>query len=143
KVPLIVRTPEMAGSAAAGTRSEQMVEWFDIGPTLVELAGGAMEPRNAPQYAKSLTATLRNPSTTHRAEAVSELHGETLIQTQEWKMALNKDGVPYLLYNVKSDPQEMDNRISDPACASVIAELQGRLLKRLAACPNYLIGKPV
>jgi choline-sulfatase len=143
KVPLIVRTPEMAGSAAAGTRSEQMVEWFDIGPTLVELAGGEMEPRNAPQYAKSLTATLRDPSATHRAEAVSELHGETLIQTQEWKMALNKEGLPYLLYNVKRDPQETDNRIGDPACASVIAELQGRLLTRLAACPNYLIGKPV
>jgi len=42
RIPLLVRTPATRNSEVAGTVCASPVEWFDVGPTLVELAGGEL-----------------------------------------------------------------------------------------------------
>lgn len=43
RVPMVVRTPETVGSSVAGKTCASHTEWFDAGPSLVELAGGEIE----------------------------------------------------------------------------------------------------
>ena len=105
------------------------MEWFDIGPTLVELAGGEIDYE---QFGRSLVPVLGDPeNTTHRREAISELDGEIMLLNQEWKIALNRDGQAYLLFDVKEDPCEIDNLAGRSQMRQVETELRLRVLERL------------
>src|ERR1700726_4980812 len=55
RVPLIVSTPEIKKSDQAGKMSDSLVEWFDAGPTLSDLAGATI---NHTQFARSLVPVL-------------------------------------------------------------------------------------
>jgi choline-sulfatase len=135
RVPLIVRTPEMLRDpGSAGTVCEEMVELFDVGATLAELAGAEW---NGPRFARSFAPLLRDPAAAHRAEALAEVHGEAMIQDREWKLALNRDGEPYLLFHLVCDPDEQRNLVTDPAYSDVLVRLQTRLLRRLMTSQVY------
>ncbi len=124
RVPLIVRTPEMAEAAV----SEALVEWIDIGPTLVEAAGGRLD---YPQFGRSLNPVLRDPQAEHRAAAIAELAGEIMLLDHQWKVALNCAGQVYLLFDVRKDPDEEVNLAGRPEVAAVEDRLRLRLLERL------------
>ncbi len=128
RVPLLVRTPATATSAVAGTTANGPVEWFDIGPTLVELAGGTLNHR---QFARSLCPTLAAPATGQRAFAVSEIFGEIMYLDHQWKLMLNADGQPYGLFDQVGDPDETTNRVTDPATADVQAAIRIRIQEHL------------
>ncbi|MDX1683142.1 MAG: sulfatase-like hydrolase/transferase, partial [Phycisphaeraceae bacterium] len=66
RVPLIVRTPATATGPAAGQANDSPVEWIDVGPTLVDLAGGTIQHR---QFGQSLAPTLQDPTARHRDDA--------------------------------------------------------------------------
>ena len=125
RIPLLVRTPD---SSNAGTVSESPVEWIDIGPTLVELAGGELEHR---QFGKSLRPVLADPEATHRDFAISEIEGEIMLLNREWKAAINSDGEIYLLFDVQNDPNETDNLAGKPEVADVETALRLQILERL------------
>ena len=127
RVPLIVRTP--ATAAAGGRVSDVLAENSDLGPTLVELAGGELEHR---QFARSLCPALTSADAAHRQDALSEFRGEFLLLTGDWKMALNGDGKSYLLFDRHADPHEMRNLAGLPEYASVENELRLALLERIA-----------
>jgi arylsulfatase len=135
RVPLIVRLPRAPSkgtpaTAAAQTNgiSQSPAEWFDIGPTLVELAGGKLKHQ---QFARSLLPTVDDPEGEHRPFAVSELAREVMIMDREWKLVFNGDGEPYLLFDQINDPGELVNRIADPAMADVIERMKDQLLRHL------------
>ncbi|MHC4985663.1 MAG: sulfatase family protein [Planctomycetota bacterium] len=88
RVPLLVRTPA-AAAGKGGAVSGSPAEWFDIGPTCVELAGGVMKPQ---QFARSLAPAVEDPQREHRPFAVSEYAGEVMIMDQQWKLLLNREG---------------------------------------------------
>jgi choline-sulfatase len=136
KVPLIVRLPESENVPLKGNKCSSMVEWFDVGPTLCELAGGRLTPRFAQQFGKSLVTVLRDPSHVHRSEALCEIHGEMMIQNEQWKMAVNRDGVPYMLYNLERDPEEQVNLVADPESQPIVNKMTRRLMERLVASQN-------
>ena len=125
RIPLLVRTPD---STNAGSICESPVEWIDIGPTLVELAGGELEHR---QFGKSLCPVLTQPETTHREFAISEIEGEVMLLNQEWKAALNAEGEVYLLFDVQNDPDETQNLAGGPEVADVETALRLQILERL------------
>ena len=52
---------------------------------------------------------LEQPLETHRDYAISELDGEIMLLTREWKIALNTSGDVYLLFHVQEDPDETEN----------------------------------
>jgi len=130
RIPLLVRTPKGSGlqTPPTGTICESPVEWIDIGPTLVELAGGELQHR---QFGKSLCPVLTQPETTHRDFAISEIEGEIMLLNREWKMALNANGEVYLLFDVQNDPNETHNLAGRPEVTDVETALRLRILERL------------
>ncbi|MCE2426109.1 MAG: sulfatase-like hydrolase/transferase, partial [Pseudomonadales bacterium] len=91
RVPLIVRTP---GAEYSGIVNDSPAETVDLGPTLVELAGGELEYR---QVGKSLAGAL--DGSRHRDDALSEIMGEFMLMNDEWKIGLNKEGETYMLFD--------------------------------------------
>ena len=88
RIPLLVRTPKASGlqTPPTGSVCDSPVEWIDIGPTLVEMAGGELAHR---QFGKSLCPVLTNSEAAHRDFAISEIQGEIMLLNREWKAALN------------------------------------------------------
>lgn len=125
RVPLLVRTPDRD---YAGTVCDSPVEWIDIGPTLVELAGGELVHR---QFGKSLCPVLTQPEAAHREFAISEIQGEIMLLNKEWKLALNAKGEVYLLFNVQNDPSETHNLAGSPEVAEIETALRLQILERL------------
>ncbi|MEK3724758.1 sulfatase family protein [Paenibacillus sp. FSL H8-0034] len=136
KVPLIVRIPGEQGGPLIGNRYSEMVEWFDVGPTLCELAGGELNLRMGQQFGKSLVDVIKDPHKVHREEALCEIHNEIMIQNKEWKMALNGNGIPYMLFDLKKDPEERNNLAGKPEAESITHLLRDRLLQRLVSSQN-------
>ena len=128
RVPLLVRTPETAAAGPAGRICETPVEWFDIGPTLVELTGGRVE---YPQFARSFRSLLDDPGRAHRSEALSELRGEIMLFDGKWKVALNAEGEVYLLFDAQNDPDELENLAGRTGMEEVETRLRLRILERL------------
>lgn len=130
RIPLLVRLPKASGFQTPPTETtcESPVEWMDIGPTLVELAGGELEHR---QFGKSLRPVLADPEVTHRDFAISEIEGEIMLLNREWKAAINSDGEIYLLFDVQNDPNETDNLAGKPEVADVETALRLQILERV------------
>ena len=127
RVPLLVRTP--ATAAAGGFASDALVENCDLGPTLVELAGGALEHG---QFARSFCPALTSAAAAHRDDALSEFRGEFMLLTRDWKMALNRDGTSYLLFDRHADPRETRNLAGLPEYAATENDLRLAILERIA-----------
>jgi choline-sulfatase len=128
RVPLIVRTPGTLHGPLAGTVHEAPVEWIDVGPTLVELSGGEIGYQ---QFGRSLCSAFEDPNRIHRDYAISEHEGEIMLLNRDWKMALNKEGQPYLLFNLRQDPGETRNLAGLPEMAEIERDLRLRILERL------------
>jgi choline-sulfatase len=134
RVPMILRTPQTVASPVAGQTHDGPVETFDLGPTLVELAGGALEHRH---FARSLVPQLTDPDLPHREDALSGFRGEIMLLNQRHKLALNRQGQPYLLYDLEADPDERDNLAGLPEVADLETELRLRILERVLQSQVY------
>ncbi len=126
RVPLLVRTPETVGSSIAGTVNDSPAEWIDIGPTLVEAAGGELEHR---QFGRSLLPAL--DGSRHRDDAIAEFEGEIMIMTDDWKLVINRHAEPYLLFKRKDDPEERNNLVMEPGTEQIQRELKLRMFDRV------------
>jgi len=128
RIPLLVRTPETCRGAPGGEACSSPVELFDIGPTLVSLAGGELGHR---QFAQSLCPLLRDVDADHRRDAMSQIRGEVMLLDSRWKVVLNAAAEPYLLFDLADDPEETHNLAGRPEAAGVGRDLQVRVLRRL------------
>lgn len=126
RVPFLVRAP----GATAGAVSDAMVELMDLGATLVDLAGGRPVPRSR---ARSLVPLLHDPSLPHRPAALSELRREVMVVTSEWKVAVNNHGLVYMLYDLRTDPEETRNVAGSPGYEEVERDLRRHLQTILEA----------
>ena len=54
-----------------------------------------------------------------------------MLLTQEWKIALNRHADPYLLFDVRNDPEEQHNLAGDPATGKICDELRCQILQRV------------
>lgn len=129
RVPFIIRLPGGQG-VRAGAVDDSLVELMDLGSTLVELAGAREIPGS---QARSLAPLLEDPSVVHRPVALSELRREAMVATPGWKLALNRGGEVYLLYDLAADPSEERNVAALPAYGEIEQELRGQLDETLAA----------
>lgn len=124
RVPLIVRTP---GAEHSGVVNDSPAETVDLGPTLVDLAGGELEYR---QVGKSLTGAL--DGSRHRDDALSEIMGEFMLMNDEWKIARNRQGETYMLFDRKNDPNEEHNLAGLSKHRSDADAMRLRILERIA-----------
>ena len=124
------RRHRLWGTAANGGRvNDAPAENCDLGPTLVELAGGEIEYQ---QFAKSLVPAMSDGSTApHREDAISEIQGEVMLADAKWKTAINDDGQVYLLFDLENDPDETRNLAGLDDYRDVGDGLRLRILERI------------
>lgn len=128
RVPLIMRLP---GKYQAGREVNGLVELLDIAPTILEAAG--IDPPPARLQGKSLIHQLTGEADpeAHRDFVFSEYynswtHGNaygTMLRTASEKLVVYHGTGQGEYYNLESDPDEFDNRFSDPESANRVAEL--------------------
>jgi len=129
RVPLIVRWPRQI--VATGTRLSQPAGLLDLFPTLCEAAGVAIP---AQCEGTSLLPLLTKHGNFERDAIFSEstvlgnpVHAGCMIRTGDWKYNHYLDGDDEL-YNLKDDPMERKNLITDPAHAALAETLKNRVI---------------
>ncbi|TQM10858.1 sulfatase family protein [Pseudonocardia kunmingensis] len=137
RVPLIVRWP---GRFAPARRTE-LVQWVDLAPTFLDLAGVAPSPRH---QGASLRGLLIGEDTAWRDWALCQYRDSghaydppvhaTMLRHDRWKLVVHH-GAPASrrertgeLYDLESDPDELVNRWADPGHRDVRVELQELLI---------------
>jgi len=124
RVPLLIRGPGID----AGRVCDSPVEWFDVGPTLTEYAGGELDFK---QFAKQLQPCLEDETVWIRDEALCEHRHELMITDEKWKMAVNREGHSYLLFNLEEDPDELKNLAGLDDYRDTETELRLRMFERV------------
>ena len=129
--PLIISMP---GQEKVGTKTDALVEFVDIYPTIVEACGLPKVEENA---GRSLVPLLNNPKQEWAEAAFSQYprgmgsHGYGMgyaMRTDRYrfvKWIAKKDGfTEYELYDLKDDPNETVNLAVDPANAELLETMQ-------------------
>ena len=123
RVPMLIHAP---GVTTAGSESESLVELVDLVPTVCQLA-----EVDTPGYVQgvSIVPVLMNPHDVVKKQVytvVSRGEGDLgrSIRTNLWRFA-DWGNQQFELYDLKNDPREIMNRISD---SPKVQQLQ-RLLK--------------
>jgi arylsulfatase A-like enzyme len=116
-VPTAISWP---GKIKAGTASQKNMLTMDIYPTLLEIAGldtqegvegisflQELMGENGNDQERSFYFTRREGNTRYGGQAVYAL------RQGDWKLLQNSPYEPYELYNLKNDPKEEKNVISE------------------------------
>lgn len=127
RIPFLVRWP---GVTEPGSTSRDFVRNMDVMPTFVRAAGGEL-PDGID--AVDLKPLLDGTAEVWADSVYAEYHGDVwgpytqrMVRTHDWKYVYN----PYdldELYDLREDPFEMTNLISDPNSAGRLLEMRGRL----------------
>jgi len=129
-VPAILRIPELA---ANGVKIQQLVSSVDLLPTIFE----AINLKAPAQIdGKSLFPILEQSSDTHRETLFSEVHGagrynKTIIcRHKQYKYVYHwlSDDVDEL-YDLSSDPGEMDNLYQNPEYQEVAKQMREKIIQ--------------
>jgi N-acetylglucosamine-6-sulfatase len=130
RVPLvIVPPPGRAAEFGAPRADPRLVLNIDIAPTFAELAGAT--PDRALD-GLSLVPALANPGSPWHTEALLELwsEGDNVsfkgLRAGSWKYVRYENGEQEL-YDLDSDPHELDNLAASPAHSGGLTELSARL----------------
>ncbi|MBB4080449.1 arylsulfatase A-like enzyme [Lewinella aquimaris] len=134
RTPLMIRYPPLIQS---GSETDALVINIDLAPTLLELAGVTV-PEEA--QGRSLTPLLEGSTP---GDWRDEIYYRYYQQMDSYHRVARHEGVRgdryklihftepgfegYELYDLEEDPQEMENRVDDPALAAEKERLQGAL----------------
>lgn len=125
-IPLIIQGPGIAPGV-----SSALVELFDLGPTIVGLAGGSLDYRQEAMPVfhpeEMITGKISGSVETGREYVISQLNHEHMIFDGRWKLAVNTRLEPYMLFDLINDPDEQLNL----AGVGNVAEVEGQLRERL------------
>jgi len=119
RVPLIVSGPGID----ADKLRDQQVYLQDVMPTIIELAGGTIPP--SVEF-NSLLPMIKKAGESSSYDAIygCYMNLQRMVRTEEYKLIVYPK-VPVLrLYDIKSDPQEMNDLASNPEYQEVLEELK-------------------
>ncbi|MDF3866583.1 choline-sulfatase [Pseudomonas denitrificans (nom. rej.)] len=128
RVPLLVHAP----MRFAAHRVSQSVSTVDLLPTLVELAGGQVEP-GVDLDGRSLLPHLQGAG--GHDEVIGEYTAEgtvsplMMIRRGDFKFIYSEQD-PCLLFDVAKDPRELQNLMESPAHANLVRDLLGEARAR-------------
>ena len=131
RVPMVVWAP---GRVGGGRRIEGLCQQMDIGPFILEAAGVEV-----PEYmeAESLRPAIEGTPWSGRDLVFSEHARDGILQetdymsmvrSKEWKLVHFMGESFGQLFDLRSDPGEVDNRWDDPDCQQVKQSLLEALL---------------
>lgn len=133
RVPLIVSQP---GVVEPGKRCDDLVEMFDVYPTLLELVGIKPPKTKHGIDATSLAPILKGRPAKKRKYVVSENWSQATVITEKHKLGIWLDPTAYakgrdyrkfgdMLFDLEKDPDETINRIDDPDYKEILEKLRG------------------
>jgi arylsulfatase A-like enzyme len=128
RVPLVVRGPGMGTGRADG----HLVLNVDLAPTLAELAGASP---TLPVDGRSLVPLLEGETPSWRTDFLVEFLGTGSAPSTEPYEAVRTERHLYVqyrngwreLYDLGSDPYQLENAVDDPDQEDVVARLSDRL----------------
>lgn len=154
--PMIFRMP---GIKMNGTRTNALVEYVDVVPTILELTGNLVLTE---VQGKSFVNVLNGKTSAFRDYAFSEyLQDNTaMVVKGDWKYVFftgsrdlgigyktgyGPSGIVHRLYNLKADPMESTNMAAKPENKTLLGEMQQLMLSHFmkthpdaAKCPKGL-----
>ena len=105
-IPLIIRNPRLD---IKNNHINQQVRVIDIAPTILDFVG-IRKPKSMQGVSlKSFILGKRNYFTRF---TFGKWLDKNYIRTEKWKLIYNKSDGSYELYNLKKDPQEINNLVS-------------------------------
>ncbi len=144
-VPLIIREPSSASSAARGVRVDRFTEAVDVMPTMLEAAGLPVPPacdghsllaflhggpvrdwRSAVHWEFDFR-DLRLPGIASELALEPEHCRINVIRDAEYKY-VHFVGLPPLFFDLSRDPDELDDRAVDPGYAGLLLAYTRRML---------------
>lgn len=134
RVPTIWRIP---GCKDAGRQSEAMVSTVDFCPTVLDLAGVA--PAESDLQGKSYKSVIDGTARSVQDSVLIEFDECYLkdrlrqLRTSDWSITAYLESARGLLFDLKSDPNELYNLWDKPEHANVKAELLEELHRRFGA----------
>ena len=139
KVPLVMAGPGITIDERQGTLTvrKALVSTVDLYPTLLDAAGCENIHGNSQREGISLLGLL-NGSVMHRKQVYGELGTTMMVRDANWKLVYDPEqgGVQYL-FNLRRDPDELDNLAGIPEYRSVEADLVEKLLSRLISITHH------
>jgi choline-sulfatase len=108
---------------------ETAVSHFDVAATLLELGGASAAPE---LRGRSLVGLANANAAGHPGYAIAECHshgnstGSFLVRKGDWKYIYFSWHAP-LLFNLRDDPDELNDRSNDPGAQAIRRELDGIL----------------
>lgn len=153
RVPTAAQGPLFDG----GGTIQELVSIVDLPPTLLDIAG---IPQRTPMSGRSVVPLLTRTAIDWPEDVfiqISEAEVGRSIRTHRWKYAVSapeKDGyldsasdqyVEAFLYDLESDPYELQNLAGNPEYDAAADSLRGRLLERIAQVENAsprIVGAP-
>ena len=128
-VPLIFSWP---GHFKEATSVDAITSLLDVGPTLLDIAGAPPIPH---AWGRSLTRFLEGDKdiSNWANEAISEYCGNrgdrpaVMLRQGRWKLIHYRGYDVPQLFNLAEDPDEFNDRASDPACAEIRKQLEDRV----------------
>jgi arylsulfatase A-like enzyme len=117
--PLLIRLPGKSN----GAKSDGLVEFLDIFPTLCELAH---VPVPDTVQGRSLVPLLTNPKQSFRDSIYTRFGAGDCVATEQFIYTqYRNDGE--MLYDLKRDPKENRNVAADPEYARTLAKMKSLL----------------
>jgi uncharacterized sulfatase len=129
RAPMIVYDPQMK---AKGKVTKRLVEFVDIYPTLVELAGLKAAQK---LEGRSFVPLLNNPQLKWKEAAYTQVQRGKIagysVRTERWRYTEWDEGRQGAeLYDYQTDPSEYINLADDPKRQAVVRELKALLRKK-------------
>ncbi|WP_219415265.1 sulfatase-like hydrolase/transferase [Pseudonocardia nigra] len=125
RVPFAVSMP---GRIPAGRVDSGLTSACDLHPTILELAGVAAPEDPLAAGRSILPRLLGEEAGGEEAVVVFDEYGGTrMVRTGEWKYVVRHGDGPEELYHLADDPDERENRATEPGRAGVRDELAGVL----------------
>ncbi len=134
KVPMIIWAP---GRFKGGRTEDGLVQLFDLGPTILDLAGVETQ---AEVEARSLLPALEQSDWTPRDTVYCEQAGDmvltgadfiTMVRDKKYKLVHLMGSSEGQLFDLEADPDEVKNLWDDAGHADVKSDMKDRLLEWL------------
>jgi arylsulfatase A-like enzyme len=135
RIPLIIRAPGATGRATCS----DMTQHEDLAPTIMDLLGLPVpEGVQGMSFASALKGNGAGPrQTACHYYPTGKTDGLQAVRDRRWKLVYDPRADSWALRNLKDDPMEYENRISDPSCASIVDRLKSDLVRSLVRFPSY------
>ena len=140
RIPFTARWPERI---PAGGRCNAFVSLIDLASTFCNVAG---VPIPDAFQGQSLLPFLSNPEKPGRKDILAMYHGnqfglysQRMVRNARWKYVWNATAEDEL-YDLQTDPGEIRNRATDPACRNELTRLRSRLVAWMEAISDPLLN---